>query len=477
MEVAQEDEEALKKLIIVWRKDPLLFAKHVFNAQLTPKQIEFVKAFQTKRRISFRGGTSLGKTFAMSILLWWGLITHNRVQITVFGPNEGNLKSVFWKEVHSLYGRMPDWLQKGYNISESKAERIDAPKDCFAEWKLVTKEAVQRVRGIHKTNNFVFVDEATGVDREVFTGALLNILADHNAKLCLVSNPEKIDSFFYDTFYRKPMCEQWTNVHGVMRDAQRYIDNPEAHDDQALSYGAVTSRDYRAMVLGEFPLSDSDTLIPREYIDAAIDNTDVIPAADAARVWGLDPSGQGRDKSVLCKKHDIAAGFKWWDKTDAVQLFNFVMDEWTKTSKEQRPVKICVDANGIGHGVASMLRAAGLPVLAVMPQARPSRKPDLYLNMRAMMWVELRDWLCSDEFQVNIPNINELIEDLTAPSYWEAPKYKIEAKADIKKRTGRSTDFADALALTFAPSKMTLMQASTNGGQIEYDTGFYSHYE
>lgn len=118
-----------------------------------------------------------------------------------------------------------------------------------------------------------------------------------------------------------------------------------------------------------------------------------------------------------------------------------------------------------------------LPVLAVMPQARPSRKPDLYLNMRAMMWVELRDWICCDEFQVSIPNINELIEDLTAPNYWEVPKYKIEGKAEIKKRTGRSTDFADALALTFAPSKMALMQASSNGGKIEYDAGFYGHYE
>jgi hypothetical protein len=97
--------------------------------------------------------------------------------------------------------------------------------------------------------------------------------------------------------------------------------------------------------------------------------------------------------------------------------------------------------------------------------------------MRAMMWVECRDWICSDEFEVNIPNINELIEDLTAPNYSEFPKYKIEAKAEIKKRTGRSTDFADALCMTFAPSKMTLMQASTNGGRIEYDKAFYSHYE
>ncbi len=477
MEVALEDEEALKKLIVAWRKDPVLFAKQVFKAELTPKQIEFIRAFQNNKRITFRGGTGLGKTFSMSILTWWSLVTHNQVQVTIFGPNEGNLKSVFWKEVQSMYGRMPEWIQSAYDVTASGSFRKDAPKDCFAEYKLVSKENVEGARGIHKTNNFVFVDEATGVDREIFTGALLNILVDRNSKLCLVSNPNRINSFFYDTFYNNTMNFQWTKVHGTMRDGRDFIDDPAKHDEQAISYGAVTSANYRAMVLGEFPLSDADTLIPREFIDVAIENADVPPSEDMPRIWGLDPSGQGRDKSVLCIRHDTTSRFRWWDKTDTVQLFNLIMDEWNKTPKALRPAKICVDANGIGHGVASMLRAAGLPVLAVMPQARPSRKPDLYLNMRAMMWVELRDWICSDEFQVSIPNINELIEDLTAPNYWEVPKYKIEGKAEIKKRTGRSTDFADALALTFAPSKMALMQASSNGGKIEYDAGFYGHYE
>ncbi len=478
MEVALEDEALLQAAIIRWRKDPVLFVKQVFKADLTPKQIEFVRAFQNSKRITFRGGTGLGKTFTMSILTWWALITHNQVQITIFGPNQGNLKSVFWKEVQSMYGRMPEWIQSGFDVTESKAERKDAPKDCFAEWKLVTKENVEGARGIHKTNNFVFVDEATGVDREIFTGALLNILVDRNSKLCLVSNPNRINSFFYDTFYAQPMSQQWTKIHGLMRDGRDYINNPQAHDEQASSYGAVTSLDYRSMVLGEFPLSDSDTLIPREYIDTAIENPDAVPAPNVPVIWGLDPAGKGRDKAVLCIRHDNKMlDLKWWDKTDAVQLSNYVIDQWNKTPKAMRPAKIVVDGGGVGHGAESILRAAGLPIMSVQFQQRPTRKPDLYLNMRALMWVECRDWICNEEYPVSILNNNLLIEDLTAPNYWEIPKYKIETKDDIKKRTGRSTDFADALCLTFAPSKMMLMQSSSNGGKIDYDPGFYGHYE
>lgn len=473
-QITQQEQQDLASAIAVWRTDPVLFAKHVFEAELTPKQIEFFYAFRDNKRITFRGGTGLGKTYSMAILTWWALITHNEIQVTVFGPNETNLKSVFWKEVRKFYSRLPKPLQDIFEVTATKAERKDAPADCFAQYQLVSKENVEGSRGIHQKNNFVFVDEATGVDREIFTGALLNILVDRNSKLCLVSNPNRIDSFFYDTFYRTPMCEQWTKVHGLMRDGRDYLNNPKAHDEQAISYGSPTGLDYRSMVLGEFPLSDSDTLIPREYIDRAIESTDVIPAPNAPRVWGLDPSGQGRDKSVLCIRHDNTCSFKWWDKTDAVQLHNYIYDLWIKTPKHERPVAICVDANGVGHGVTSTLKAAGLPIRGVMSQSRASRNADKYLNMRSMMWVECKDWLCSEEFLVNIPNIPELIEDLSAPKYWETEKYKIEKKEDIKKRTGRSTDFADALGLTFVPSKLMLGSKFGFGKPIEYN---YRHYE
>lgn len=478
MEVAQEDEEALKILIMKWRKDPVLFAKQVFKAKLTPKQIEFFSAFRDNRRITFRGGTGLGKTFSMAILTWWALITHNKVQVTIFGPNETNLKSVFWKEVRSKYSMMPDWLQAAYEVTASKAERKNASADCFAQYALVSKENVEGARGVHMDNNFVFVDEATGVDREIFTGALLNILADKNAKLCLVSNPNRINSFFYDTFYNPLMNFQWTKVHATMRDGRNFLDNPEAHDEQAIGYGAVTSPNYRAMVLGEFPLSDADTLIPREFIDRAIENPDAIPSPDAPIVWGLDPAGKGRDKAVLCiRQGNAVLDLKWWDSSDSVQLSNAVIDIWNRTPRAKRPVKIVVDSAGIGSGTYDNLQRARLPILGVQAQERATRKQNLFLNMRALMWVELRDWICNEELPVSIPNNNLLIEDLTAPNYWEVPKYKIEKKEDIKARTGRSTDFADALCLTFAPSQMTLMQASHNGGRVDYDAAYYSQYE
>jgi len=50
-----------------------------------------------------------------------------------------------------------------------------------------------------------------------------------------------------------------------------------------------------------------------------------------------------------------------------------------------------------------------------------------------------------------LPNIPELVAELTVPAYtFKNGKFLMEEKDQIKKRLKRSPDFADALALTFA---------------------------
>lgn len=71
-----------------------------------------------------------------------------------------------------------------------------------------------------------------------------------------------------------------------------------------------------------------------------------------------------------------------------------------------------------------------------------------YLNKRAEMWFKMADWIKSGGA---LPNMPELIRELTAPTYtFQNGKFKLEEKAQIKTRLGFSPDLADALALTFA---------------------------
>ncbi len=73
-----------------------------------------------------------------------------------------------------------------HRMSATKLYRKDTPSAAFAEFRLANKDNIETARGIHMHNNFVLVDEATGVPDEIFQ-VLGNIFPDPNPKLCLIS--------------------------------------------------------------------------------------------------------------------------------------------------------------------------------------------------------------------------------------------------------------------------------------------------
>ncbi|KQY14422.1 hypothetical protein [Rhizobium sp. Root482] len=446
------DFEALKDLLDLYRSDITIFAKQVFDSTLTPKQIEFCEAFRTKRTIAFRGGVGFGKTHAEAIVTWWSLITHDQVQISIFGPSEPQLKGGIYKELQLLHARMHPMFKDVFDVAATRISRKVNPSSCFAEYRLASGDRPDNARGIHATNNFVLVDEASGIDDEVFTGALLNVLTDPNAKLVLVSNPSRASGFFWRCFNDPDISDQWTHLHGQMKDSPHF--DPVTFEQLAKNYGGVTSRQYRVMVLGEFPLSDVDGLISREHIETAVAN-ECEPAANVPVIWGLDPAGAGKDASVLCIRHDNKLlAFHEWNGLEPTQLSYKVRDLFEKTPKPMRPAIISVDATGLGNGVASNLKDFGLPVHSAIFAGTPTRNPEKYSRVRDQLWWEMREWIHSENVQ--IPNHQKLIEELATPTYDDSSgKIKLEDKKSIKKRLtgGRSPDYADALAITFAVSK------------------------
>ena len=73
-----------------------------------------------------------------------------------------------------------------------------------------------------------------------------------------------------------------------------------------------------------------------------------------------------------------------------------------------------------------------------------------FKNKRAEMYFDACDWIRSGGA---LPESEGLVEELSATTYTFAKgssQLILEDKAQIKARLGRSTDLADALALTFA---------------------------
>ena len=125
-----------------------------------------------------------------------------------------------------------------------------------------------------------------------------------------------------------------------------------------------------------------------------------------------------------------------------------------------RPDEICVDAIGIGAGLADRLNELGLPTRSVNV-AESSAMGDRFVRLRDELWWSAREWL--EQRDCVLPDQEQLINELALPrySYTSAGKIKVESKDDSKKRYGgKSPDLADAFVLTFASSQMTLASSS-----------------
>lgn len=445
---AQEEQEILA-LLKDFHKNIPLFALTVFGTELRPVQIEIAEKFQRNKRTSVRGGVGFGKTHVMAILVWWGLITHDNVQVTIFGPNEGNIERNVWKELSILHSRMDPMFRDWFEVRARTIRRVSNPAGCFATYALASTDNIAAARGIHQINNFVFVDEADGVPDEIFTEALENILTDVNPKLCLISNPSKTSGYFWET-WNGPAAKLWAHIHGRMTDAPHVTQ--EDLEAKALAYGGRDTRMYRIMVEGEFPNEEADGLIPKWAVERAVENEEAVPAAEYPVIWGLDPA-DGGDRSVLVMRHDNKViGIHKWTGTDLMQLAMKVRDLYEVTPHKMRPKAICVDATGVGNGAYVNLHYMGLPARKIMVGNTPTRKPDFYSRLRDQIWWETREWFLAGG--VCIPNHPDLIKELITPTYSsEGGKIKVEKKDDIRKRLkGASPDFADALGMTFAIS-------------------------
>ena len=77
------------------------------------------------------------------------------------------------------------------------------------------------------------------------------------------------------------------------------------------------------------------------------------------------------------------------------------------------------------------------------------------------MWFAIKDWLA--QRNCRLPNDDELVAELAAPSYkyTSSGKIKIESKEEMKKRGIKSPDKADALALTMASSAASFSGSSS----------------
>jgi len=431
----------LSELILTYELHPDLFVEDLLGVTPQDWQREVMSAVaKGQRRCSIRSGHGVGKSSCASWLMIWFLLTRYPVKIVVTAPTASQLFDALFAECKRWIKELPTPIK---SLLEMKSDRIElgsSPTEAFISARTSRSESPESLAGVHADHVLLVVDEASGVPESVFEAAY-GSMSGKDATTILLGNPTRSSGYFYETHTR--LRDSWWTKQVSCLDSP--LVSPDFIAEMELKYGA-DSNAMRVRVLGEFPLAEDDTLISLHAVEQASKRKVEQPEGTPV-VWGLDVARYGDDASVLCirqGRHLIE--LHSWKKLSLMELAGRVLD--LLHSSDEPPEEILVDSIGLGAGVLDRLRELDISARGVNVSESPAMA-DRYANLRAELWDLTKQWFAEE---VQIPNDDSLIADLTAPRYSfnSSGKMIVESKAETKKRLGRSTDFADSLVLTFA---------------------------
>ena len=445
----------MEEFVEAYHDDPVRFVEEMLGATPFDYQAEFLREVASPtRRLSVRSGHGTGKSTTASWAMLWFLLLRYPCKVVVTAPTSGQLFDAMFAELKRWVNELPKELQELLNVKSDRVELVAAPAEAFISCRTARAEnASEALAGVHSDNVLLVIDEASGVPESVFE-ASAGSMSSFNATTIMLSNPTRSSGTFFESHNR--MKSSWWTQQWSCQDsplvAQEFI------DEMRNRYGEQSSA-FLVRVLGDFPLTDDDTIIPYHLVEAA-QNRDIEVADETTEVWGLDVSRFGSDATALCKRQGpVVTELRAWRGLDLMQTTGRVVAEYEALPPSRQPTEILVDSIGLGAGIVDRLMELGLPVRGVNVAESPSMG-DTYMNLRSELWFKCKGWL--EDRSCKLPKDDQLLAELTAIrySFTSSGKMKAESKDEMRKRGLGSPDLADALCLTMASDAITAQSGS-----------------
>ena len=442
-----------------YHKDPVKFAREVIGMDPDDWQCELLEAVANPeiRRVTCRSGHGVGKSSAVAMAAIWHVLMRVPSKTVVTAPTSAQLFDACFAEMKNIAKRLKPPFDDLLEIKSDRIELKSSPESTFISCRTSRQEQPEALAGVHSPSTLLLADESSGIPESVFEAASGSMSGIH-ATTVLTGNPTRNTGFFYDTHNR--LKENWYTMHVSCIDSKRVSD--DFVNDMKNRYGE-DSPAYHVRVLGNFPPSESDTVIPVSLIDHAMKN-DIKVHEDTVSIWALDVARQGNDSSVLCKRQGpVIHPLTVWNNLDLMQLSGAVKAEYDAVSSSKKPIEIIVDSVGLGAGVLDRLRELGLPARGLNVSERSMQK-ETYINLRAELWFRCKAWL--EGMDVKIPHDDRLWAELAAPRYHftSSGKIQVESKEAMKKRGINSPDRADAVCLSLANEMTTMAYGTSSSG-------------
>jgi len=469
------------------REDCRFFAERVVGVQGDKWQSIFWGALSgphidplTKRMLALKACKGPGKTFALAVGAWWWMFTRwhaNGVAMSITGDN---LRDCLWAEMARIQQRSPLLT----HFFAHRGERIEA-KQYQKDWWLSARSFPQNadksqqantLAGIHGRHPLVVCDEAGDYPDGVVVAAeaVLASLVDGkppDGRILLAGNPTSVEGPLYRVTTRDR--ERWWiyEISSRPGDPNRTPRVDEQWASEQINTWGIDSDFVKVNILGQFPSQGSNKLIGADLAMEASQRKIPEEHKQDALIMGLDVARYGDNASVLVRRQgNMSWRCRMWRETDLMTLADNVATEFVT----HNPAALFIDQAGVGGGVVDRLRQLGIPVIAVDFGGSPL--DFRFADRRSEMWWKVAEWLKRGGV---IPDDIQLRQELVSPNYifsttGKTTKFKLESKADMKKRGVSSPDIADALALTFA-APVVIPEGRNFEVPLEWQPNRYNH--
>lgn len=455
----KETEQKVREIHQRIKVDPRFFVEKMLGESSWQKQLDIIESVRDNKTTTVRSCHASGKSWIGARVVLWYLMAYQDSVVLTTAPTYRQVTEVLWREIRNAHSKAK--IPLGGRMTKTKWELSE-------KWfglGLSTNDP-DKFQGIRGERTLIVVDEAAGVDEPIFN-AIDGILTNETSRLLLMGNPTSLSGRFYSSFRDSTS----NKIHISAFDTPNFVASSIASIDdlrsekmsqanivspylispswaaERLQEWTEHSPMFEARVLGDFPSSDDQCLIPLNKIEAATTEERHASVDKSGHYTGLDVARFGGDKTVILTRNggavvEIVTSSKE-DTMQTVGRAHMVLLKYPYTT-------VCTDVIGVGAGVHDRLREIAPNRVRAVNVATSPIHGDKFVNLRDELSWKLRDEFMND--RIAIPDDPELVSQLANIRYrYLNGKLKIESKDDMKKRGLKSPDKADALMLSYAP--------------------------
>jgi hypothetical protein len=438
-----------------WNEDPARWGREKLREWYWSAQVEILLSLAQNRYTAVQSCHDSGKSFiaARAAVKWLDQYEPGEAFVVSTAPTSAQVSAILWREIGKAHkagafkgtittAGYPQWKIEGELVGYGR-KPADYSQSAF--------------QGIHARFVLVIVDEACGVDANLFN-AVDALVTNANARVLAIGNPDDPTSHFA-TICKPDSGWNVIRIDGLRtpnftQDAVQWLDCPQCRqhgreenllsrlyreealpfseeyvpedlrdmllsplwveerlhrwvglpgDEQTLSELAVLSPLFVSKVRGLFPDSNSQGLIPLGWVESAMarwqDWHDAGSPPDETMVQrhilGCDIADQGEDSTVVAfREGNTVRELRKYRMSDTMETTGYV-----KASMSSRPGSLAiVDSIGVGAGVLSRLREQKVRALGFVASGSAKGLKDrtgefTFSNLRAAAWWRLRELL------------------------------------------------------------------------------------